>query len=71
MGDVMLGIILNLNTVRGFGFVRDEDGTARVFHLRDLVDRSAFVNLTVGQRVRFEGPETPRGEHAGEEELVD
>ena len=62
------GTIARLVRDRGFGFVRDKQGTEYFFHRSGCVpDPLAFDTLTEGSRVTFEiddkGDKGPRAKH--------
>lgn len=48
---------------RGFGFIRDSDGTEVFFHQSSLVD-AHFDALKDGQSVEFEIENSPKGPRA-------
>jgi cold shock CspA family protein len=49
----MKGTITRMLHVKGFGFLRDEDGHSRFFHAGALVDQDEFFQLKTGQSVEF------------------
>ena len=50
----MKGIITRVIHVKGFGFLRDEDGCERFLHVGDLVDESLWPSLRIHQWLEFE-----------------
>ncbi len=64
------GTIARLLIDKGFGFIRDEDGSELFFH-RSAVRGAAFELLREGQHVEFTLDESGKGPRAGEVSLKD
>jgi CspA family cold shock protein len=60
----MQGTIQSLRTERGFGFIRDVQGSEVFFHHTALPSPDHFVALTVGMVVEFEAEPSPKGPRA-------
>ena len=56
----MKGTIIKVNRVRGYGFIRTENGEEIFFHRTDLV-MIEINQLTEGKRVEFRLDNSPRG----------
>ena len=48
------GIVKWFNSVKGYGFIRPDDGSRDVFVHISAVEKSGLVTLNEGQRVSFE-----------------
>jgi CspA family cold shock protein len=59
----MTGAIRTVNSARGFGFIRGDDGLDYFFHRAELRGLE-FEELKEGLRVRFETLMTKRGPRA-------
>lgn len=59
----MQGQIKKLNSERGFGFIRMENGEDVFFHNSSVTDGN-FASLREGQQVTFETESSPRGPRA-------
>ncbi|HAK93575.1 MAG TPA: cold-shock protein [Planctomycetes bacterium] len=59
----MQGQIKKLNSERGFGFIRMDNGEDVFFHNSSVTDGS-FASLREGQQVTFETESSPRGPRA-------
>mgnify|MGYP001075976442 CR=1 FL=1 len=57
------GTIKKLIRDRGFGFIRDEDGSELFFHRTAIVEGN-FDQLREGQRVTYRKEKGPRGPRA-------
>jgi CspA family cold shock protein len=62
--EAVQGAIKRIDTVKGFGFIRGDDGKEYFFH-RSMVRGVPFARLTEGEVVQFER-DTPgdKGERA-------
>jgi CspA family cold shock protein len=60
----MQGIIQSLRTERGFGFIRDVQGSEVFFHHTALPSPDHFAALTIGTVVEFEAEPAPKGPRA-------
>jgi len=65
------GTIRRLFVTKGFGFIRDEQGTDHFFHMSAIRGGSLFSALKEGQRVEFVPVNSARGPRAGEVRVVD
>jgi CspA family cold shock protein len=55
MGDIMsTGTVKWFNSVKGFGFIQPEDGSADVFVHISAVERAGIGNLHEGQKLSYE-----------------
>jgi len=61
----MKGRIKNVNTDKGFGFIRGENGTEYFFH-RSAMQGTKFEDLQRGSEVEFTEAESDRGPRAEE-----
>lgn len=59
----MQGQVKKINSERGFGFIRMENGEDVFFHNSSVMD-GGFANLREGQQVTFETEPSPRGPRA-------
>ena len=50
-GPVRTGIVTNFNAAKGFGFIKQEDGTEIFAHRNDTADKQ---DLVVGESVCYE-----------------
>jgi cold shock CspA family protein len=57
----MQGTIQSLRTERGFGCIRDLQGSEVFFHHTALPSPDHFAGLTVGMMVAFEAEPSPKG----------
>jgi cold shock CspA family protein len=57
----MQGTIESMRTERGFGFLRDSEGTEVFFHQSVVTPADLFVSLAVGMVVEFEAEAGPKG----------
>jgi cold shock CspA family protein len=68
------GIILRVLHGKGYGFIRDEDGHRRFFHVKDLKDGNIWLSLREGMYVEFEPktrmPPSPQNNGLGVEKVV-
>lgn len=55
-----IGTVKWFNTMKGFGFIQPEDGSADVFVHISAVERSGIGNLNEGQKLSFEAVRDPR-----------
>lgn len=55
-----IGTVKWFNTMKGFGFIQPEDGTADVFVHISAVERAGMGNLNEGQKLSFEAVRDPR-----------
>lgn len=60
----MQGTIQSMRTERGFGFLRDTEGTEVFFHHSVVSPHDGFVTLAVGMAVEFEAEPGPKGPRA-------
>lgn len=60
----MQGTIQSMRTERGFGFLRDIEGTDVFFHHSVVTPANRFVTLIVGMAVDFEAQPGPKGPRA-------
>ncbi len=65
----MNGVISKLKKEKGFGFIRDANGTEHFFHMSALVTGN-FNNLNIGEKVQFRLAQSPKGSRAEEVELI-
>jgi cold shock CspA family protein len=65
IGEVQLGIIKNIVSERGFGFIKSADLREYFFHLTDLEQGLGLEELEPGQRVGFEVKRMPVNGKAG------
>lgn len=49
-----IGTVKWFNTMKGFGFIQPEDGSADVFVHISAVERAGIGNLNEGQKLSFE-----------------
>jgi cold shock protein len=61
----MIGTIVRVVAGRGFGFIKDDNGTDYFFHQQELGGGLDFASLQVGDRVTFEEQRGPKGPRAG------
>jgi len=55
MGDIMSeGTVKWFNSIKGFGFIQPEDGSADVFVHISAVERSGMGNISEGQKLSYE-----------------
>jgi CspA family cold shock protein len=55
MGDIMsTGTVKWFNSIKGFGFIQPEDGSADVFVHISSVERAGMGNLSEGQKLSYE-----------------
>lgn len=54
------GTVKWFNSVKGFGFIQPEDGTADVFVHISAVERAGIGNLHEGQKLSYEVERDPR-----------
>ena len=59
----MKGIVKTLNSEKGFGFIKGEDGKEYFFH-RSSLKNAPFDVLKKGQSVEFEDTENTKGPRA-------
>jgi cold shock protein len=64
----MTGTIKRLDTAKGYGFIKAEDGKDYFFH-RSAVRYTTFETLEEGQDVRFEDVDSLKGLRAEDVEL--
>jgi CspA family cold shock protein len=55
-----IGTVKWFNSMKGFGFIQPEDGSADVFVHISAVERSGIGNLNEGQKLSFEAVRDPR-----------
>lgn len=55
-----IGTVKWFNSMKGFGFIQPEDGTADVFVHISAVERAGMGNLNEGQKLSFEAVRDPR-----------
>lgn len=55
-----IGTVKWFNTMKGFGFIQPEDGSADVFVHISAVERAGIGNLNEGQKLSFEAVRDPR-----------
>jgi CspA family cold shock protein len=60
----MQGTIQSMRTDRGFGFLRDTEGTEVFFHHSVVSPSNGFVTLAVGMTVEYEAETGPKGPRA-------
>jgi cold shock CspA family protein len=60
----MQGTIQSMRTERGFGFLRDTEGTEVFFHHSVVTPSDRFVTMVVGMAVEFEAEPGPKGPRA-------
>lgn len=58
------GEVIELQSERGFGFIRDENGQSRFFHAQAVEAGWAFEEFAVGDRVSFEPADSNKGPRA-------
>ncbi|MVT54723.1 cold-shock protein [Bradyrhizobium yuanmingense] len=49
-----MGIVKWFNAIKGYGFIRPEDGGADVFVHISAVEKAGYTNLAEGARVSYE-----------------
>src|SRR5579883_3493362 len=54
------GTVKWFNTVKGFGFIQPDDGSADVFVHVSAVERSGIGNLREGQKLTFDTERSPK-----------
>ncbi|HTY65793.1 MAG TPA: cold-shock protein [Alphaproteobacteria bacterium] len=54
------GTVKWFNTVKGFGFIQPDDGSADVFVHVSAVERSGIGNLHEGQKLTFDTERSPK-----------
>jgi len=52
--DMSTGTVKWFNSIKGFGFIQPEDGSADVFVHISAVERSGLGNLGEGQKITYE-----------------
>ena len=67
---VMQGTIQTMRTERGFGFIRDIEGSDVFFHHTSIAQPDRFDALEVGMVVEFELESSPRGPRAAKIRVV-
>jgi CspA family cold shock protein len=60
----MQGTIQSMRTERGYGFLRDTEGSEVFFHHSVVTPPERFVTLVVGMAVEFEAEPSPKGPRA-------
>ncbi len=55
-----VGTVKWFNSVKGFGFIQVDDGSADVFVHVSAVERSGIGNLSEGQRLSFDVERSPK-----------
>jgi cold shock CspA family protein len=60
----MQGTIQSMRAERGFGFLRDTEGTEVLFHHGVVTPSDRSVTLVVGMAVKFEEEPGPKGPRA-------
>lgn len=60
----MKGTVKNVNTEKGFGFIKGEDGNEYFFHRSALPRDVQIESLSRGESVVFEVSEGPKGPRA-------
>jgi CspA family cold shock protein len=55
-----IGTVKWFNSIKGFGFIAPEDGSADVFVHISAVERAGLGTLNEGQRVSFEAQRNPK-----------
>jgi len=59
-----VGTVKFFNTVKGYGFIRPEDGSKDVFVHATAVEAAGMQSLTEGQKVMFDVQPDARGTKA-------
>ncbi len=57
---MLAGTVKWFNTVKGFGFIQPDDGSADVFVHVSAVERSGIGNLREGQKLTFDTERSPK-----------
>lgn len=63
-GGYVIGIVKRLVADKGFGFIRDENGSRELFFHRSSCTGVQFEDLTEGMSVSFDEGKSPKGPRA-------
>jgi len=64
------GTVLRFNKIKGYGFIKPDEGDSEVFVHFSQVEMAGYKELKEGQRISFELEKGERGDFATKVELI-
>lgn len=65
------GTVLRFNKIKGYGFIKPDEGDNEVFVHFSQVEMAGYKELKEGQRISFELEKGERGDFATKVEIVE
>lgn len=64
------GTVLRFNKIKGYGFIKPDEGDNEVFVHFSQVEMAGYKELKEGQRIRYELERGERGDFATKVEII-
>lgn len=64
------GTVLRFNKIKGYGFIKPDEGDNEVFVHFSQVEMAGYKELKAGQRIRYELERGERGDFAAKVEII-
>lgn len=67
---MLQGTVLRFNKIKGYGFIKPDEGDNEVFVHFSQVEMAGYKELKAGQRISFEREKGERGDFATKVEII-
>lgn len=67
---MLTGTVLRFNKIKGYGFIKPDEGDSEVFVHFSQVEMAGYKELKAGQRISYELEHGERGDFATKVEII-